>query len=391
MITYNFDEIINRTNTDAVKLEKLNLLFGHDNLMPLWIADMDFLSPPAITNALKKRVEHGIFGYTTPSPAYFNSIINWLERRHQWTVKQEQIQYVPGVVKGLAFAMDVFTQKGDKIIIQPPVYQPFQLVTDALEREVVNNPLILENGRYRMDFDGLRKTIADEKCKMLILCNPHNPGGRVWLPEELDELAEICFDNDILVISDEIHSDLALPGHKHTPFATVSSKARNNSITLMAPSKTFNIAGIVSSFAVIPNDDLRHQFIHFLEPRELNQGTLFAYIATRAAYDECEEWLNQLLNYLQENINFVINFLKQNIPQIKVVIPDASFLIWLDCRELRLSQPQLVELFVERAHLALNDGKAYGVGGEGFMRMNVGTPRAIIEKALNKLKNELSI
>lgn len=383
---FNFDEIIDRTHTDCVKIEKLKPVFGREDLLPLWVADMDFLSPPAITEALKKRVEHGLFGYTIPSEEYYASIINWLHKRHNWHVEKEHITFVPGVVKGFAFAIDAFTQPGDNIIIQPPVYHPFRMVSESLGRKIVNNPLILENGQYKIDFNGLKKIIAENDCKMLIFCSPHNPGGRVWSTERLTELAEICYDNNILVISDEIHSDMALAGFKHVPFASVSDKARDNSITLMAPSKTFNIAGIVSSFSAIPNDTIRQKYVAYLEPRELNQGTVFAFTATRAAYEQGEEWLHEMLHYVQANVDFVDNFLKENIPQIKAIRPEASFLVWLDCRELNLSQAELVKLFVDEAGLALNDGSIFGTEGRGFMRLNVGTSRLIIEKALNNLK-----
>lgn len=384
---YNFDEIIDRSNTDSVKLENLTTVFGRDNIIPLWVADMDFKSPPPITEALMKRVEHGLFGYTIQSEPYINSIINWLKNRHDWKVRKDDIIYLPGVVKGFAFAIDEFTQKGDNIIIQPPVYHPFRIVSTSLGRKIINNPLIEDNGRYRMDFNGLRTIVAEKQCKMLILCNPHNPSGRVWLPEELEELAEICYDNNVLVISDEIHSDITLPGFTHTPFAKVSSKADNNSITLMAPSKTFNIAGIVSSFAVITNKIIRDKYLSYIKPRGLDEGTLFAYTATRVAYDECGDWLDQMIEYVQGNVVFVDSYLKKNIPQIKAMLPEASFLVWLDCSSLMLKQPDLVKLFVEEAGLALNDGTMFGPGGEGFMRLNVGTPRIVLEKALNNLKN----
>lgn len=388
--SYNFDELIDRSNTDSVKLEKLKTLYGRDDLIPLWVADMDFKSPPAIIRALEERVKHGVFGYTVPSEAYTQSIVNWLSRHHKWEVEGSHINFVPGVVKGFAFAIDEFTEKGDKIIIQPPVYHPFRMVTQSLGREVVNNPLILEDGRYRMDFEGLREIATKNRCKMLILCNPHNPGGRVWSPDELKELAEICAENDILVVSDEIHADMALPGYRHTPFATVSPEAEAISLTLMAPSKTFNIAGIVSSFAVIPNKEIRERYMAYLEPRELQQGTLFAFAATRAAYEECDEWLHQMLAYVQENIQLVDSFLKEHVPGIEAMIPEASFLIWLDCRELGLSQPELVRFFVDKAGLALNDGTVFGKEGKGFMRLNVGTSRRVLEKALNNLKNAVT-
>jgi len=387
---YNFDEIVDRSNTDCVKLEKMKALFGRDDLIPLWVADMDFKSPPAISRALEERVAHGIYGYTLPSEAYTRSIVGWLNRHHRWEVNPGHINFVPGVVKGFAFAIDEFTEKGDKVIIQPPVYHPFRIVTRSLEREVVNNPLILEEGRYRMDFEGLREILSKERCKMLILCNPHNPGGRVWSAGELKELAEICHAHDVLVVSDEIHSDMALGAHRHIPFAAVSPEAEAISLTLMAPSKTFNIAGIVSSFAVIPNKEIRERYLAYLEPRELQQGTLFAFTATRAAYEECDDWLRQMLDYVQENVRFVDEFLRKHIPAIEAMIPEASFLVWLDCRGLGLSQRDLVSLFVDKAGLALNDGTMFGSEGQGFMRLNVGTSRLILEKALNNLKNALS-
>lgn len=386
-MNYNFDEVIDRSNSDCSKIENLKSLFGREDIIPLWVADMDFYSPPAITQAIMKRVEHGVFGYTVQSEAYFNSIINWLNRRYNWIVSKEEINYVPGVVKGFSIAIEEFTEVGDNIIIQPPVYHPFRIMTKALNRNVVNNPLILENGQYKMDFDGLRKIVSENNCKMLIFCNPHNPGGRVWSKDELEELSQICFENNILVVSDEIHSDMALPGFTHTPFATVSTEAEDNSITLMAPSKTFNIAGIVSSFAVISNKEIREKYHSFVKKRGLDEGNLFAYTATVAAYNECDDWLDEMLKYVQNNVDFVDSYLKANIPEIKAILPEASFLIWLDCRSLNLSQHELVKLFVDKAGLALNDGSIFGVGGEGFMRLNVGTSKCILEKAMNNLKN----
>ena len=384
-VKYDFDQIIDRRNTNSVKIDALKEVFGADDLIPLWVADMEFLSPPEITDALKKRVEHGIFGYYTPDDAYFKSIINWLENRHSWTVDKQDVIFVPGVVKGFAFAIDAFTNVGDKIIIQPPVYPPFKTTSEGLNRKIVNNSLIYDNGQYSMDFDNLRE-VAKTGCKMLILCNPQNPSGRIWSKDELSELAEICFDNQILVVSDEVHSDLVLRGNEHIPFATVSNKAAQNNITLMAPSKTFNIAGIVSSFAVVENEEIRKKYFNYLNARQLGDGTIFGYIAAEYAYEYGEEWLNQALEYIQENIDFVDDYLQKNIPQIKAVKPDASFLIWLDCRALNLSQPELEKLFIKKAKLALNSGTMFGKEGKGFMRLNVGCPRITLEKALDNLK-----
>ena len=382
---YDFDQIVDRSNTNSVKVDALERVFGSKDVIPLWVADMDFLSPPEITEGLKKRVEHGIFGYVEPGDGYFSSIINWLKNRHDWSVSKENITFIPGVVKGFAFAIDVFTNDSDKIIIQPPVYPPFKGTTEDLNREIVNNPLIFKDGQYSMDFDNLRE-VAKTGCKMLILCNPQNPSGRIWTKEELSELAEICFDNDIIVISDEIHSDLALPGNKHVPFATVSEKAAQNNITLMAPSKTFNIAGIVSSFAVVENEDIRKKYFDYLLARQLNEGTIFGYLAAQYAYEYGDEWLDQAIEYIQKNIDFVDDFLQNHIPQIKVIRPEASFLIWLDCRDLNLSQPELENFFIHKAKLGLNSGTMFGKEGEGFMRLNVGCSRITLEKALNNLK-----
>ncbi|NLA64026.1 MAG: putative C-S lyase, partial [Bacteroidales bacterium] len=385
-----FDQVIDRSNTNSIKIEALEEVFGNKDITPLWVADMDFLAPPEVTKAMKKRIEHGIFGYVQPDDQYFNSIINWLKDRHSWTVTQETISFVPGVVKGFAFAIDAFTNDNDKIIIQPPVYPPFKGTTEDLNREIVNNPLIFENGQYKMDFDNLRE-VAKTGCKLLILCNPQNPSGRIWSEAELRELAEICYDNDILVISDEIHADLELPGYKHVPFATVSEKAAQNNITLMAPSKTFNIAGIVSSFAVVENKDIREKYFNYLAARELDKGTIFAYIAAQIAYETGGDWLDQVIEYIQKNIDFVDAFLQKHVPKIKVVRPEASFLIWLDCRDLKLSQPELENFFIHKAKLGLNSGTMFGKEGEGFMRLNVGCPLITLEKALDNLKKAVAL
>lgn len=385
MAKYNFDQIIDRRGTNALKTDVLKERYGNDALIPLWVADMDFLSPPAISEAIIERAKHGLFGYTCPSQEYYNSIINWVKNKHNWNVDQEWLTFIPGIVKGIAFVIDCFSTKEDHVIIQPPVYHPFKIIPTLHQRKVVDNPLILEAGQYKMDLEDLKKQI-NSSTKILILCNPHNPGGRVWTKEELVDLAEICYDNDILVISDEIHSDMAFGDNKHVPFASVSDKAAQNSISFMAPSKTFNIAGIVSSYSIIPNDKIRTKFNNYLKSSELEEGHIFAYLAAQAAYEKGEEWLTEAKEYIWGNILFVEEFMRTNIPQIKTMIPEASFLVWLDCRELHLSQNDLVSLFVKDAKLALNDGAMFGKEGKGFMRLNVGSPRSVIEKALNNLK-----
>jgi cystathionine beta-lyase len=385
---YNFDEIIDRQGTEALKIELLQERFGKQDLIPLWVADMDFKCGDFIINALKERCDKGIFGYTVPSDKYYQSIINWLKENHNWEIEKEWLSYIPGIVKGIAFCVLHFTRPQDKIIIQPPVYHPFRLVPLMHHRQVVYNPLIEEKGKYTMDLDGLRK-IIDKDCKLLVLSNPHNPVGITWDKETLKELAGICYENNILVISDEIHADMAIFGHTHIPFAAVSEAAGQNSITFMAPSKTFNIAGIVSAYSIIPNEKIRDSFYSFLHASELDEGTIFAYLAAQTAYTQGSEWRKQMLSYLEKNILFIDRYLKENIPSIRAVIPQASFLLWLDCRELGLNQKELNDLFIHKAGLALNDGEMFGEEGTGFMRINVGCPQSVLEKALNNLKSAL--
>ena len=386
---YNFDEIIDRKGTSCVKYDGLkNAYQGKENLIPLWVADMDFATPDFIVEALKKRCEHPVFGYTFDDDEYYESIQTWLDYKYHWKTEREWISYIPGIVKGIGLAVQCFTQPGDKVIIQPPVYHPFRLVPTRMGGEVVYNPLKLEDGVYKMDFEQL-ESLIDKDCKMLILSNPHNPGGVVWEKEALVKLAQICSAHGILVISDEIHAEMTYPQFRHHPFATVSEEAAACSVTFMAPSKTFNIAGIVSSYALVPDSRIREKFYSFLEAGELNAGTIFAFTATKAAYTYGAEWLQQMRSYVIENVNFVDEYLKKNIPQIKVYRPQASFLVWLDCRELKLTQPELVQLFEDKAGLALNDGTMFGKEGEGFMRLNIGCPRSILNQALESLKKAI--
>lgn len=386
---YNFDEIIDRKGTSCVKYDGLkNAYQGKENLIPLWVADMDFATPDFIVEALKKRCEHPVFGYTFDDDEYYESIQTWLDYKYHWKTEREWISYIPGIVKGIGLAVQCFTQPGDKVIIQPPVYHPFRLVPTRMGREVVYNPLKLEDGIYKMDFEQL-ESLIDKDCKMLILSNPHNPGGVVWEKEALVKLAQICSAHGILVISDEIHAEMTYPQFRHHPFATVSEEAAACSVTFMAPSKTFNIAGIVSSYALVPDSRIREKFYSFLEAGELNAGTIFAFTATKAAYTYGAEWLQQMRSYVIENVNFVDEYLKKNIPQIKVYRPQASFLVWLDCRELKLTQPELVQLFEDKAGLALNDGTMFGKEGEGFMRLNIGCPRSILNQVLESLKKAI--
>lgn len=385
MKTYNFDEIIDRSGSGDLKHEALLPRWGRNDLLPLWVADMDFATPDFVVDALKARLSHPIFGYTIEPADYRPTIIDWNESHHGWKIKPEWISFIPGIVKGIGFVVNVFTKPGEKVIIQPPVYHPFRMTPEDNGREVVFNPLRLrEDGYYDMDFDNLSE-VCDDKCRVLILSNPHNPAGVCWSKETLQRLADFCYEHNIIVISDEIHSDMALFGNRHVPFASVSERAADISITFAAPTKTFNMAGIVSSYAVISNDDLRQRFYGWLKANELDEPTIFAPIATIAAYQKGEGWRKQMLAYVEDNVRFVEDYCREHIPGVRPLRPQASFLVWLNCRGLGLNHDKLLELFIDKAHLALNDGEMFGPGGEGFMRLNVGTPRSVLRQALEQL------
>ena len=391
---YNFDEVIERRGTSCLKYDALEERYGRADLIPLWVADMDFKTPDFIVDALRRRLDHPIFGYTIKGD-YFSRLASWVERLHNWNVKPEEMCFIPGIVKGIGLAQRCFLSPGDQVVIQPPVYHPFRLVPQACGFEVVNNPLIPVYDQegflqsYEMDFEGLEKLIGP-RTKMLVLSNPHNPCGICFSRETLSRLAEICCHRGIVVISDEIHSEMVLGGRKHIPFASVSEDAELCSITFMAPSKTFNIAGIVSSYCIIKNAELREKFFRYLESCELDDPTIFALEATRAAYSEQGlAWRNEMLAYVEGNVEYVCGWFAANLPEIHPVRPQASFLVWLDCRKLGLEQKDLVDLFVNRAGLALNDGAMFGPGGEGFMRLNIACPRSLLASALTQLKSAL--
>ena len=385
---YNFDEIVQRKHTDCLKYDNVKEIFGTEEILPMWIADMDFRTPDFIVDAIRNRLSHELLGYSYICKRWRPAIQSWVSRRYGWHVEADEIGFVGGIVPAISFAMQCFTKHGDKVMIQPPVYHPYHHVTHDLERTLVFNPLKLVNGQLEIDFVDFEEKVKD--CKLFLLCNPHNPCGRVWTREELKRMCDICVKYNVLVISDEIHCDMALKGYKHTPFASVSEDAKNNSITFMAASKTFNIAGIVTSYAIVPNSNLREKFFGWMEGNELNHSDIFAPIATVAAFEQGEEWRAQMIKYVEENVEFTIEFCREHIPKITPIRPEASFLVWLDCRKLGFTHAQLVDLFVNKAALALNDGAMFGTQGEGFMRLNVGTPRTTLQKALTQLKEAIS-
>ena len=350
----------------------------------MWVADMDWKTPPFIIDAMRKQLDHGVLGYSICSSRWKPAIQSWVSRHYGWDVQPEEIGFVGGIVPAIAFALQCFTKAGDKVLIQPPVYHPYHNVTIELERTLVTNPLKLVNGQLEIDFEDFEEKIKE--CKMFLLCNPHNPCGRVWSKEELQRMCDICVKNNVLVISDEIHCDMALKGYKHTPFATVSEEAKNNCITFMAASKTFNIAGLKSSYHIIQNEEIRNQYNEFLRKSELDSAHLFATLPVAAAYDEGDEWLEQMLEYVDANIDYMEEYLKTNMPKLGMIRPQASYLVFLDARGLGMPHDKMVEFFIREAKVGMNDGAMFGQGGEGFMRMNLGCPRATLKQALGRIK-----
>ncbi len=385
MKKYNFDELIDRTNTNSVKYDGRKMFFGNADLLPLWVADMDFRTPDFIVEAIRKRTEHEVFGYTFKADLYTNSIVNWLKRRHNWEIKPEWISFSPGVVAGLTLALEALSKPGDGVIVQPPVYFPFFDSVKGTGREMIENPLRLENGRYYFDLEDLKNKITPAT-RLLLLSNPHNPGGMAWNEKELTELAQICLENKILIISDEIHSDLIFDGFKHTPLAGISEEIAQNCVVCMAPSKTFNTAGLTTSFLVIPNKKHFVAYERVMRLPHLHMGNIFGTVALEAAYTHGDEWLRQLLVYLKGNYEHLEQFFIENLPEVKVMKPDATYLIWLDFSAFGLTDEALNQKLIDGG-IGLNRGVQFGKQGSGFMRMNIGCPRSVLQEALSLIKN----
>ena len=382
---YNFDEIIDRSQTDSVKWSINDQIFGKKDVLPMWIADMDFRSPEPVVRALTERAKQGVFGYTTRSDSYYLSIINWLQKRHGWETNRSWQVTTPGVVPGLIAALLAFTQPGDKVVIQPPVYYPFFKIIINNGRQVIENTLIERDGYYTMDFEQLAQQLSDPRVRMMILCSPHNPTGRVWSREELAQLSELCLRHAVLLVSDEIHSDLVFSESKHTPVPLISSEIAQNSISLFAPSKTFNLAGLHTAVVIIPNPALRDRYSQMIDNLGIGGSPIFGLVGLETAYREGEEWLSQLLIYLEGNMALLEEFIQSKIPKIRVRKPEGTYLVWLDCRSLGLSREELKKFIIHRAGLGLNEGGVFGKTGEGFMRLNAGCPRAVLKQGLEQL------
>lgn len=387
---YDFDTITDRKNTFAIKYDLASARNKPTDAISLWVADMDFPTAPCIQKALAERASHGIFGYSRPDNRYFDAIKGWYKRRFGFDLHDSWITNTPGVVFAIATAVKAFTQENDSVLIQKPVYYPFFNTIKNLNRKVVNNPLVLKNGHYEIDFDDFEQKITKENVKLFILCSPHNPGGRVWKNDELKRISEICLKHNVLVVSDEIHSDITFGDNKHTIYASLSKEAEQNSIICTAPSKTFNLAGLQFSNIFIPNEKLRAAFQREIDRTGYDEPSLMGVIAATAAYSEGEDWFEQAKDYIWENIQFTKSYVAENCPKIKVIEPEGTYLLWLDFSDFGLPDKEIDTRILNKAKVWLDRGSMFGTEGEQFQRINCATPRAILEQALKQICTEFS-
>ena len=385
----NFDQIIDRNKYPTMKWEKSQWRehFGNEDLLPFWVADMDFQAPPLVIDSLQKRVAHGIFGYEYKKDDYFDSLFKWYAQRHLWEIDPTHLEACPSVLSAIAILINQHSDPGDGIIVQPPVFFDFRMVIKSNGRQLVKNPLKLVNRKFQMDFNDLEAKAADPKTRILVLCNPHNPVGRVWTREELTQVGEICRKHDVLVISDEIHGDIVYPPNQYTPLASISDELAQTSITCFSPGKTFNLVGMIDAMAIIPDEESRNRFHEFTHRYQINKTNVFASAAIETAYKEGAPYLEELLLYLQANVEFVQSYLLEHLPRVKLIEPEGTYLIWLDFKELELDVKELAEFLAKDAGIALNPGYWFGREGAGFARMNIASPRSVIEKAMNRLRN----
>ena len=377
---YNFDEMISRRNTNCIKWDAS----ADSEMLPMWVADMDFRTAPAIVEALQKRVAHGIFGYTRVPDEYYQAVISWLDRRHGLKTKKDWFIYTSGVVPAISAIIKAMTEPGDKVILQTPVYNCFFSSVRNNGCEILSNPLIYAGQTYRMDYEDLERKAADPRAKVLVLCNPHNPAGRVWTHEELVRLGEICIRHNVLVISDEIHCELVYPGHKHLPFASISEEFLKDSVTCISPSKAFNIAGLQIANIIAPDDEIRRKIDRAINVNEVCDVNPFGVIATIAAYNEGEEWLDQLVGYIGENYKFMKDFCAVNLPEFPLAVLEGTYLAWMDCSALHIPSEELGVRIQKEAKLWLNAGAIYGKDGDNFMRWNLACPRERVADGLNR-------
>ncbi len=382
---YDFDKVINRAGTNAYKLDLREKNFGTNEVIPLWVADMDFEAPPLVQKAIQERAAHEIYGYTIRKDGFAQSIVDWVQYKHQWAIEKSWIEYSPGVVPALVMSVLALSKPGDGIIIQPPIYPPFYSVISENDRKVVKNPLMEIEGKYHINFEQLEELASKPENTMLMFCSPHNPTGRVWTKEELLKVNEICLKHKVLVLTDEIHADLTLFGHQHIPFATLSDQAAQNCLTFMAPSKTFNIAGFSTSYVVGANPQLMAAYRKKQNGLQLHMGHIFSGVALESAYNEGKEWLTELLSYLEANISFVEQFVQAEIPDISFFKPEATYLVWMNFKAWGMSQRELKHFMIHKAGVGLNDGLSFGEEGNGFLRMNVASPQHVLKQALTNI------
>ena len=389
MKQYNFDEIIDRKGTDCFKWDALQAMYGRGDVTPMWVADMDFRSPDFVMDAIRKRCDHEVLGYTMPSEGYWQAATTWLDRHYNIQATKNDLHFIPGIVAGIAYTLLCLTKPGDKILVTTPVYPPFINLPKESGRELVCSPLKIKNGRFEIDFEDFEHKV--EGCKIFIMSNPHNPAGTIWGTDVLRRIADICERHNVIVISDEIHADLTLPGHHHVSYSTVSETAKRNSITFMAPSKTFNIAGLGSSICYIADADLRKHFFGWLDALGIAGGNIFAFTAAEAAFRDGEEWLRQMLEYLHENVRTLEQFLQERMPRVKAVLPEASYLAWLDFSNYGMTHEELKDKLLNEAKVALNDGTTFGGKMyEHCFRLNIGCPRQMLLDALNRIADTMA-
>ncbi len=398
LMNYDFDQIINRNGTNSYKWDYVKRDGGivpwdetdasrHERpVLPLWVADMDFPCPQPVVDAVTEIARMGIYGYAFPPPSYYDSVVRWMKRRHDWIVDPGTICFTPGIVPALHFLVSAYTKPGDKVLVQPPVYYPFFNAIENLQTRPALNPLRYEDGRYYMDFDDLEAKCADPEVKLAILCSPHNPVGRVWSAEELRRFGRVCMDNDVLVVSDEIHCDLILGSHTFTAYATLGPEYEERSIICTSPSKTFNLAALQASNMMIPDPDMREAFRQTVRSAGIFTLNPFGIAAVEAAYDHGEEWLEQLLDYLEGNFRFLASFFRERLPRIKVIETEGTYLVWVDFTSLGLEKDALQRLMMEEARVFLDEGYIFGPEGEGFERINIACPRSILAEALERIE-----
>lgn len=387
---YNFDERIERRDTNSIKWDTAERSYGDKDIIPLWIADMDFKVPQEIVDAIKERADHGVFGYTRRSTESYASVIGWMKRRYNWEIEREWIKFAPGVVPGLNIVVQAYTKPGDEIIIQTPVYHPFYSIVKNNGCQIVENPLKCVKGKYEMDFENLKEIIT-KKTRMIILCSPHNPVGRVWTKEELIQFGNIALENNILVVVDEIHGDLVYKPNVHTVFASISEEFADNSIICTAPNKTFNIAALKTANIIIKNKKLRDQYALQFEKSFIEGPTVLGDVAQTAAYTHCDQWYEEMMKYVTDNLEFTLNFFKTRIPKIKIARPEGTYLLWLDCSGLHMNNEDLNNFFIKKCKVWFNNGATFGKSGENFVRLNIATSRSVLQEAYERIEREINI